>query len=473
MSSENRAILIQKINLLEQNFPVETWEINGMHVWPLFKKHLFFSLNSGNSLHTTEKVKSGKLKIFTNKAASLLSALNYILKLKIGKCEIVFSGAASHKVYYQDQFINRYFKPVNQYLAEKNISFLNLNFDSSPQSKGDDFAIDKLIPLFRGDKVKIRDLKKLPGFEAFLTSVNEYFGMNQAQFLSGLIRNLNTVARWKKLYLYIFKKTKPKASFGLCYYSPAMFGMNLAANSMGITAIDMQHGAQGELHPAYHYSKVPTNGYNSLPKEFWCWDDHSYRFIAQWSNGTKHKAKVSGNPWLLYVKERAVVTDIPKEKPIILFTHQPLVPVINEYLVQSIKDTCEDFLWMIRLHPRITVEDRNSLIAILKEEGVLDKIDLKIANELALPLLLEHASIHISKFSGAIIEGVALNTPTIILEQIGIKTFSTIMEPGRVIGIDNPSKKVILDIIQQLMLNKPNKKSELKDFTHLVDEITS
>ncbi|MBD3627916.1 hypothetical protein [Cyclobacterium sp.] len=476
MNYENRLFAIEQINLLEQKFPVDIWEINGIHVWPLFKKQIYFLLHEDkfSSINNNKnRSKYKKIKSIGNKILSFLIAKKMQFNLKIDKTPIVFSGASSHKVLYENEFINRYFKPINNYLSENNISFLNLSYSTSSQSKGGEIPIDVLLSLFKHEDIQISKIENLPHFSEFTEAVVNLFKFDKELFLTTLFNNLKTVSRWKKLYIFIFKKTKPKASFGLCYYSSAMFGMNLAANELGIKSIDMQHGAQGKLHPAYHYAKISSKGYNSLPNEFWCWDESSRLLNLEWTRGTRHQVKLSGNPWLYYVNKIGKNPYIPKKKPIILFTHQPINPPIDPYLVDAIKATCDDFLWMIRLHPRISSQDKSEMVTILKAERILDKIDFKFANDLALPFILKHAAIHISKFSGAIIEGVSLDVPTIILEEIGISTFANLLKPGRVIGIEFPSKDIILNTITQITDKNQKRMNEFPDFIHLIDELVS
>jgi hypothetical protein len=311
-------------------------------------------------------------------------------------------------------------------------------------------------------------------FLSFLEILNKDTGIETKKFLVDLKIGVENIDSWAKLYGYIFKKTKAKYTIGLCYYSNPMFGMNLAAKRMGVGSIDFQHGTQGSLHSAYTFNKKPIGGYNILPNQFWCWDEESADHLKSWILND-HIVRIVGNPWIDFItKQQFDQYNLPADKPIVLFTLQPIKPILDSYLLETINSTKNKFHWWIRVHPRFSPQEYDELKDLILLWGLNDSIELNKSSVYPLPYLLNHVSVHISKYSGSVIEGVLQRTPSIILEEIGVNSFRNYIDSNLVYGLPKPNSKdleVLLNKLADIKLPRIDSDKGKYDIKIVIDEI--
>lgn len=479
MESRERIKLIDRLNEFELAFPVEEWRIDDIHVWPLLKEQIFFSVYNNTSKESISKNENKfsqrNIRSFFKKYFNLIKSSYSVIFLNLKKSKISFSGASSHRVLYEGYFINRYFYPLMKYLETNNVEYNSFEYKFHSNNKIDSHLIFKLLPFFVKPIKTYGTLFSDKTFLNFLDVISQEFGFNKEDFKKIIIKKINVVNSWANLYEFIFKKANSKYSFGLCYYSAPMFGMNLAAHRRGVIAIDVQHGTQGPLHFAYTYKKVPKGGFNTMPNEFWCWDKESYGHLTSWTNGD-FKVRISGNPWIQFINEDIKIKQevFPSGKPLILCTHQPINPALDDYLLKTIDSTKGKFQWWIRLHPRTSNREKEELMDLIGKWGLSKSIEFKKAASFPLPYLLKHTSIHISKYSGSIIEGILCNTPTIILDEIGINSFESHIDGVITHGLLNPTSSELIGLIDQLVgTNVSQKLAEIKqnDFKKILDEL--
>jgi hypothetical protein len=357
MESSERIKLIEKLNKYESVFPVEKWQVGDIHVWPIIKVQIFFICFKDKKISKDKKNGVWKklfYKIRSNGSGliKLLFSIYHFLLFWPKESRILFSGASTHRVLFNGQYINRYYQLILEYLQKKNIHYEIFEYQGLDNQNLDIAYIHKIQPLFK-KKQNLSSLMNDPGFISFLEILNKETGIEAEQFLVSLKQGVENIDSWANLYGYIFKKTKAKYTIGLCYYSNPMFGMNLAAKRMGVLSIDFQHGTQGPLHFAYTFNKKPIGGYNILPNQFWCWDEESADHLKSWILND-HIVKIVGNPWIEFITEQQFDQyHLPIDKPIVLFTHQPLKPILDSYLLETINSTKNKYHWWIRVHPRI------------------------------------------------------------------------------------------------------------------------
>lgn len=474
MNFERRKDIILKLEAIEDQFPVTEWMVNGIHIWPILKNLIFFKeIYPHQGAAGAQAPLSSFLKL-NGLYKKGFQTLQKLMKLRLKQADFVFSGGYIHRVWNEQVYINRYFDPMIAYLESKNRSTLGLEYLEQKETPIGFVRIEHLNVFFYMNSINLDALSKDECFVRFLELVSDSFSFGKGEILEILKKTLVSVMSWKRFYLYIFKRVKPKYSFGLCYYNNAMYGMILAAKEMGITSVDMQHGTQGKYHAAYQFTKVPENGYNCLPNEFWCWEEESFASILNNPIGKYHKPVISGNPWVTFLSEKGSENNqfFPKDKPLILFTHQPLKPVLDDYLLETIQKTKNQYCWWIRLHPTISEKDQREIYDLLKKYNVENDVEVDIATQLPLPIILKYTSLHLSKYSGAIIEAMLTGTITIVLEGIGVKTFQSIIAQGKAVGLEHPSVTNLITVIDQQINLDYQSNNELYDFKDLVDRIS-
>lgn len=445
MLYEDRKKIIDWLATTEHKYTVSEWEHNGVHFWPVLKILVFFTC-----LKVKKKVEKKPLiqrihrTILRRMHINIITGYIYFKLTMIKKSTVVFSGANSHRITYQSKFFNRYFDPIMDYLEsehEKN----NLLVEYSPINLSKTYkpyrVIDatKILPYFQwkyGNSFN-KSLAQGSEFSRFLEDVETHWGICSKEIICRLLNSLQLVYVWKALWLHILKKARPRLVFVLCYYDTSMYGLNLACHELDIPSVDMQHGGQGSLHPAYNYNQVPEAGYALLPNIFWCWDKASSCMVQRFTrHHPVHRVVVGGNPWITEIgttaPEGISFTEYTNHKKVILFTLQTtLTPILDNYIIDAIKSTPDDYVWWLRLHPRMTVAEIAEIRDNISQNHLSGKVDIEIASKLPLPFILNHCFAHISKSSGSIGEAALLCVKiNIILDPIGYTTYNDLVIEG-------------------------------------------
>ena len=435
-----REEIIEKLLEIEQKIPVYDWMFMDVQLWPSFKENLFFTL-------LQQKQASNKKKSYTDYVKKATELFYYFIHQEFKQKDIVFLGASSHRTNLNNKFINRYYEPLKQ-----NKSFLFVEYGGVIANKVYsehvlDFNKYYKFPLLRNRfALKNQDLS-LTGFESIKDIFGQEYSGVMEKLKTQLISNARTIKTFSDLFIKMFEKVKPKEVYTLCSYTGASYGFLHAANKMDIPNYEIQHGGLGTLHPMYTYANFPKQGINTLPQNFWLWDNASKSHFDTWLPlGGYHSALDKGNPWLAYALENQKVHIIEKRK-IILYTLQ--YNDLDQYIIDAIANTPDSFIWYFRMHPRFMAE-KEHVIQQLKEKNILDKVNIDDATTLPLPNLLEACHIHISKYSGSITEAECLGKKSIILGKIGNEIFSNYIKYGHSVGLVNPTAIEILDIIEKV-----------------------
>ncbi|PKD16752.1 hypothetical protein APR41_08070 [Salegentibacter salinarum] len=450
----------------EKQYPVETWEVGGVHVWPIIKKKIFF-ITLVKGVGQTKRPSLIYSKIF-NKVRKLVKAWVYIKKLKLEEATFLFSSIYEQRIIYKNKEFNRFIEPLMDYLEGEgeNSYFLEYPVVKENCANRPDRIVDinSMLPLYSSSRDKnryVEELKQLPEFEAFLESVHEKTGIDARYHKNKLIRTILSIKSWEKVYTKIIKLTKPKYAVSLVYYSDAHYGFNLAARKLGVSSIDLQHGGLGKAHPAYYFSKIPVEGYNILPNIFWVWSKSSYKDINIWTNNTPHKTLLGGNPWIGFLKQKKKNNiKLQKLKPVVLFTLQPINDIIPSYLYKVIEETKEEFEWWLRFHPRMSEMEKKSVEDKFKDLGILENITIEYSSSAPLPLVLEECDLHLSFSSGSITEAAILQRFSLILSETGINYYKNLIEEGWAFPCKEKDIQIIKNKIRNILDQKRNLVSE-------------
>lgn len=443
----SRRDLLDFLDQAETKYPVDTWEIDGVLVWPLIKIDLFFRhVNAESRDEALSKLtKWRKTTIHSKTIKIFISFIRFITLYLKGREPIVafFSDSYGHRLVYNEAFINRYFKPMVDYLDAEDPKFtcLTINDDTENlQRYPSDESIffihryllgAKLWQKFFGKKGKHIRLERYSDFIMDLSDSRFGHLCVDKNYMAHVQRKVANVLAFSRIVQILIRKHTPKVIFELCYYSTLRFGINHAAFQAGVSTVEIQHGGMGRDHVSYSgWSKLPHQGYSLLPQIFWLWDESSKQLIEKWTEGNRyHTAVLGGNPWLPYVKEKIDVFSFPKDRSIILYTLQ--YSEIPNHVLEAIKLTPDHFQWWIRLHPR-KLESKSIIKNILDNSGIdPDRYEIEKATSYPLPAILLNTHVHLSGSSGAVIEAAQMGVYSLILEEIGTVYYSDLIDKGK------------------------------------------
>lgn len=451
----NRQEILNLISTIEDELPVYDWQYNGIDLWPLCKWMIFTEIFYANQ-EKKDAINQPqlsfikrKLSQFTFYGRGLLKYFQFLRHLK--KTEVIFLGASSHRVHFKGSFINRYYEPLkndyNSYLFLELSLNLKENYPKDPTINLEDFYAFFVL---KNKFYKKKNTIKLVDFEKLTEYIPSFVDVQHLR--KELLSRAKLVENYATLFRQTFLKSKPQVVYSLCYYSLPNHAFHLAANQLNIPNYDIQHGGQGPMHTMYTYHQLPKlNRVNTLPERFWVWDTESYNHLKSWiPTDIGYEIENKGNPWWDYAIQNFKNTEELSNKKIILYTLQ--FDSLDNYILDAIAETPDDYVWFLRVHPR-QPQSKEIISNQLKTRNLWSKVDIDNASNLPLPVLLNKCIVHISKYSGSIIEADQLGVKSIILESVGIKTFKDIIHKGSAIGIEEPTSAKLVDTILSMEVN--------------------
>ncbi|WP_257659161.1 hypothetical protein [Parapedobacter lycopersici] len=422
----NRRDFIELLNDIESTIPVYDWKFGEIDIWPLVKRDLFFYYYKKSD--TKQDPQSAGRKSFGFNVFALIRSLFRIFRLKCQSQNLsitkMYCGYSAHRVNWEGRFINRYFHPI---INNGNDDVLELEYGIRDQTKiyPDQhrllFFEDYRLGFLLLNKFRKKKILYQPGWSDFKKKLAISTNIDTEKFNLYVSKRIRELAAMTGFFSLLISKYNFKEIFGLCYYNNAMFALHFASNKVNIVNYDVQHGGQGSLHPMYTYCNYPPNGLNVLPRIFWCWDAGSRHNIEKWLDAENGQSAIlGGNPWVQFQLSQKVEFQFPKKR-IILYTLQQ--DELDDFILETIVNTPIEFQWWIRLHPRMP-SSRSRVTEQLQNIGKIEEVEIDAASRLPLPLILKNTSVHISKFSGSIIEGILLEVPTIIIDETGTEIYS-------------------------------------------------
>ncbi len=410
----------------ENEYPPDVWKYQGVDYWPMISIMIFFGYHRK---HRSSQLQDGGTaptpSSFLTKAMKSVNPTK-LKRVNLGDADVLFLGNRFQSVSLSPSSPNRWYLLVYKMYDEMGVSYRYINTA--------DFRNDVRLLWSRISSKILGRRESLPFYtplKQLIDEVNQKLDTQQsADFISEQILYADAVRR---RFVRQLSRNAPKAIFISPYYFTIGYALMAAARKLGIHTVDMQHGAQGSLHIAYAgYAVTPSRGFDLLPQYFWCWDEASASSIATWAQKQNfHEAKDLGNPWFLYHRfYKKSSQKLSRTKPRILITLQPIG--FPEYVYKTIAQTHEQYDWWIRCHPT-KPEQITELVAVLKEFGIDSVVNVDQATELPLPEILAQTDLHISQFSGSILEASFADVPSVIISDIGADSFSELLDSGRAI----------------------------------------
>lgn len=467
----DRKELVRFLNELQIKFPVNTWKYNNIDIWPALKIKLFFLyLNKYIETATAPSntlIKPSRKNPITKFFQSLFYFFVLKKKKKSDKYTILLSSSKPHYSKFENGFVNRFFYPFERYIQKENLQdkiqlgHWSVGFDlpkDFQHAENTNYVEKAGYFLFLFNKLKTKFTKnrasfKTPNFQEFYKNIETEFSVffkNENELRSTVEEMMYEIDSYKKIYKKLIPSSV-KVILEVCYYYTQHYGLNAAAKELAIPTIEIMHGGMGVWHPAYSgwENTIVENGYNILPAYMWLWDKASHKLVEEWvKKQAFHKAFLGGNTWIdMLIHRQNESYTFPAEKKIILVTMQWYD--IDQYIYDAIRHASNEYEWWIRCHPARMIAKEN-VEKNLKEKSLTNKVNLEKANTYPLPIILKNAHVHISAFSGSIIEASLLNIPSIIISNIGAEAYSHYVQEGICKTLLNENAQELVQIINHL-----------------------
>ncbi|WP_298371104.1 hypothetical protein [Azospirillum sp.] len=281
---------------------------------------------------------------------------------------------------------------------------------------------DRTRPLF--------DREALPALRALFLPLVEFsrdvFGLELAPIFPRIAGELLSCMTLRTLFDQQFDRMAPRALALVCYYHTVGMAATWAARARGLPVLELQHGTNGEHHPAYsHWTAVPEAGYEFLPDVFMTWGAASSNNIQRWMPMTSHphRSVVGGRPGLRSDPDRDSVAAALNQKytalrgrfrKIVLLTlsREPIAPFFTDLIAAS----PDDWFWAIRAHPVAREEEAvgstpAGISSKLADCGIANA-ETEFASQASLATVLMWCDHHVTRQSSSYLEAAAFGVPT-------------------------------------------------------------
>ena len=102
-----------------------------------------------------------------------------------------------------------------------------------------------------------------------------------------------------------------------------------------------------------------------------------------------------------------------------------------EWIVNAIRNSPKDWIWLIRLHPGMLAERQKVKEYFMRNGNAIVEID--IATDYPLPIILRNTDVHITNFSSTVIEAQDFGIYSVVVDHEGEEYFKHEIETGWVI----------------------------------------
>lgn len=465
------------INSLEEQFPVDKWVIDGIHVWPLIRYQITWQLQEitrDSQEHTFEKI----INAF-DRNSSFINAYycDYKHNAKLReKVDAIFLTHSHSRSRLNGTWFDTSFDPYLLYLDEIGKKSLVLectigNDYRVPRYNSSIFIQSKTERIYYTDRVKASLFRfnqqiALPMFEEFVGYLKEIINVPAFLDIKTLELSVKVIRDTADYFKKIFRKSKPVLAFSECYCTNTSYAFNLACREEGIISIEVQDGTQGDFSISHsRFSRVPKEGYEIFPKLYWYWNESEATVISNWNHPCKdaHDVLVAGNMWLDMWRDNSmlckryddIILDFKEsiqQKSNIILTLQWGIDNLGmkDWIIDAIRKTEDSCFWWIRLHPKSV--DMRTQIKKLLLENELENFELDKSTDMPFPALLRHMDVHVTNFSSSVLEAEYLSVPSILTDPYANEVYRPQIASGTAILVDSSTQ--LIEAIEIQLLKK-------------------
>lgn len=447
----NRESITRGLAEVERHFPVETFVSHGLHIWPLLRIWFCFSKAEQYGRHYSPPPRppslAGRVK---TAACTLASAVAEEAKQRLGgtarpwetPADVIFVGPSNRALPLGPIAYNTVAEPLAERLHEKGLK-VALWETGRPVPR----RIHRVCPIsefLRAGWWKQKLLGKVPRpepraewFDDLAKWGEEFLGRPvHWTELESFFANSSIHTRILEEWLRCCGARHVVLD---CWYDLVPMTAAAAARGVGIPSLDIQHGLQGSGHYAYSgWLKSPPAGYEMLPRQFWTWgtDDREnllrntpalFSPESVWAGGNLwlHKWIQGDNPDMRNcIKEiREITRGFSRS---ILVTLQKTIRYDDGPLMDVIRSSPSDFLWLIRPHRHSDIP----LDEIERDFRATGHPGIRIHEAQSFPLyaLFHAVSAHVTWFSTCALEALPFGVPSILLHSTAHDSFARFLD---------------------------------------------
>jgi hypothetical protein len=444
--------LMEAIASVEARYRVTEWEIDGIRFWPLARIRWFFALWESaycagpqpggrsrlrSAIEQVGRMASGAIR------CACASAMDASRNDRItGPRDVAFLSDGFSFAKIGGRWVERFCDPLIGRLQARRISSVLLTPSHRylrPRATPSVFIQPRIdLANLRGalrsravlarihapDYAPVRSMLASRGVDHPALSLNKI-----ASDLARLRAVAHTCGR-------LLDRLRPRLALIVSYYSLEGMAFVLACRERGIRVVDLQHGVQGELHPAYGRLPQPSrDGHVLLPHAFWVWSEEEAKAVRAWAGESgAHEVVVGGNSWLedWLGEGSATIADTDRcvaamrreamGRRIVLVTLQYGLDEAEQLqpLRELIRAAGDGWAWWVRLHP-IMLAQRGRVRGLLLEGDGAVRVDEP--TDLPLYGLLRHVDAHLTHSSSTVLEAIRFGVRSVVTSRYGVELF--------------------------------------------------
>lgn len=450
--------IVEFLQRVEGNYPVNKWMIQERHVWPLIKLIVCAELSSNTEVPNYEK--NNKLK-------------RILLEIKRRKAIFLFN-----KIENKNYDVLLYHHNIDRMLEMDDGTKFNVNIDPftlmlEKEHKLLNFEkfngshnVETFRKSYNVDGYYYRALlctkaeRNIDEGSIFLEKYNDFLMECEERLrdklkVKNIYRLISFMNKYSGFYRKILKNNKIKLLIAGCGYGIDTATIFMACKDVGVKCMEVQHGlAGGNGHRWYSsWSKMPLDGkrYEMLPDIYWCWTEKDKNCIDSWGGGL-HTAYFGKRPIYSVLDKVETLTEkycfsVEKKLPNILLTLQPDVNY-PDWLPKVIQETSNDYNWIVRKHPNI---DNHQRRFIEKVTGV-PNVYIDGVAQMMLEKILMKVNLHITNHSAVTIEACNWGITTILLSREYEDVFKHQIDNGNVFIGDE--KNILIKLIKENIMKQ-------------------
>lgn len=390
--------IVDSITKNEKKHKLFNLKSNNYSIWPYYRIYFYYSIGA-------------KKGTFSQQLFKPQLSVNYlILMLRIFNLRKFFKKTKFLILEHPRANVKGFDIYTSDILAQLNSNECSL---FSFSQKGVIDPLKRTIPL---DFIKICSKICSKIYANFITS--KYFQSNFESFLYEFSLNKNEVNEYirdykryyiefliqLKFYKFLLKIKKVEVVYLTVYYTN--MPLVVAAKTLNIKTVEVQHGVISKYHLGYHYPYYETDFF----------PDHTYLFGDFWKEAACYPKnsviEVIGNSFLFFDK----TATLNKEKNTILFVSQGTIgKMLKQYLLRNI-ESLNDFKVYFKLHP----SEFNQAGLDYKEFINYQNVEI-VSTQYNINSLQEVCEYQMGIYSTAIYEGLERGCKTLLLNDVGIE----------------------------------------------------
>ena len=447
--------LMNVLRELEDRFPTDEWQVGGIHIWPLLRQRWFFGEWAVHYTQPTFAARSAARGYLANVVGGALAAARATQNDPRGRDrasarrDLVFLSDGVSFAQLGGQWVERFCDPLIALAARRGLSsalWTPLHQYHQPRLTPSRFVQGRVDRANIWGALRARISAPdavLPGNSAVIGWLSRQdfstHSLQPAKVISDACRVRTVADQFKRM----LERARPRLAFLVSFYSVEGMAFVLACRECGVPVVDIQHGVQGDLHPAYAaWNKPQQDRHALLPDRFWVWSDWERSIIERWSIRTGHAAVVGGNPWMELWREGSTWVGVAEAlaqakklrerahgRPIVLVTLQfGLSPAEQlDPLVELLHAAGSRLTFWVRMHPAM-LDRRAEIRARLSGHAM---IELDQCSDLPLQALLQYCDVHLTHSSSTVIEAAQFGVHSVLTSAYGAELFAPLLATGR------------------------------------------